>query len=229
MAEACKKPVVIAVIDTGFGIGWDGEEAAHLCKFGHKNFSSNEDATNKFGTIDAVPVDLHGHGTHIAGTIDRYAGIKSKNYCIVVLKYYDPRTQAGENLIHTVDAINYARAIHADFINYSGGGLESSASEKEAVKTYIDGGGTFVAAAGNESSDLEKRHYYPAEEDDRVIVVGNGVDEDHRLPSSNYGDRVDFWEDGKNVKTYNNFMTGTSQAAAIETGKLVAQKIKTCK
>jgi serine protease len=227
-ADTCNKPVVIAVIDTGFGAGWAGEETAHLCKFGHKDFTGGK-LSDKFHTVDQVPVDHHGHGTHIVGTIDQYAGVNSKNYCIVVLKYYDPAFMTGSNIKNTVEAIKYAKNIHADFINYSSGGNTNSEDEILQVKEYLDAGGTFVAAAGNDGVDIGKYPYYPAQDDDRVIVVGNGPDQERKVSSSNYGERVDYWENGKDVKTYNYLMTGTSQSTAIETGKLVAEKIKSCK
>lgn len=227
----CKKTTVIAVVDTGFGgdESWIGQEQAHLCKFGHKDFTEGKVAVEQFGTIDSVPVDDHGHGTHIAGLVDFYARQTNDSYCLVILKYYDPKADDKENLVRTVEAIEYARRIKADFINYSGGGIQRSAAEEEAIKAYIDSGGTFVAAAGNESSNIDIFHYYPAQEDDRIIVVGNGKDEKHKGYKSNYGTRVNRWEVGSNVKMYNHYMTGTSQSTAIATGKIVAEKNKTCK
>lgn len=226
----CKKTMIIAVLDTGFGVEdwWAGQEGAHLCQFGHKDFSGDK-TSDRFGTKDPVPVDFHGHGTHIAGIIDHYARLTNNSYCLVILKYYDSHGSDLMNLKRTISAINYARQIKADFINYSGGGVASDKEEAEAVKAFIDSGGTFVAAAGNERSDLAIHHYYPAEEDDRVIVVGNGKNELDHAPTSNHGKRINRWENGNNVLVYNHYMTGTSQAAAIATGKIVAEKNKSCK
>ncbi len=228
--KASKKTTIIAVIDTGFGADdtWTGQETAHLCKFGHKNFVDSDNSL-KFGTKDPVPKDKHGHGTHMAGIIDTYAKRTNESFCLVILKYYDERGWGNENLNHTVEAIQYARQIHADYINYSGGGVQKSQAETEAVKAFIDSGGTFVAAAGNEKSNTSFFPYYPAQDDERVISVGNGNDENHRAPSSNYGKKVKRWENGVEVQMYNHRMTGTSQAAAIATGKIVAEKNKSCK
>lgn len=231
-----RRPIVIAVLDTGFGHDWQGEEKAHLCNYGHKDFTFWGDSTDKFGTNDSVPLDEHGHGTHIAGTIDKYARLTNNSYCLVIIKYYEPMGNDGANLENTVKAIDYARKIKADIINYSGGGIAPNDDETAAIKRFIDGGGTFVAAAGNESSDLEKKKFYPAQEDSRIIVVGNGKfyaigggEVLMRGEKSNWGKRVDRWEDGVGVITYDHAMSGTSQAAAIATGKIVAEKNKTCK
>lgn len=232
---AKRKPIVIAVLDTGFGHNWEGEETAHLCRYGHKNFASGS-TTDKFHTKDEVPLDDHGHGTHIAGTIDRFARMTNNSYCLVIIKYYETKGLDLMNLYNTVEAINYATKLKVDIINYSGGGVSPSSAEKEAIQKFLDQGGTFVAAAGNEKSDLAEKPYYPAQEDPRIIVVGNGKyyalgggEVLMHSEKTNFGKRVDRWEDGDNVKTYNYYMTGTSQSAAIATGKIVAEKNKSCK
>lgn len=233
----CKKTTVIAVIDTGFdgAAVWTGglQGTPKLCQFGHKDFTGGKTVQSTYAQ-DPVPVDNHGHGTHIAGLVDKYAKLTNQSYCLVILKYYDPSANERENLIHTVEAIDYARKIKADFINYSGGGIQASTAETEAVKAYLDAGGTFVAAAGNERSNLAERPFYPAQDDDRVIAVGNGKNENNRAPTSNHGKRVNRWEQGNEVFStlpggQYGFMTGTSQAAAIATGKIVADKNKSCK
>ena len=223
------KPTVIAVIDTGFGFGFDeyGKNHVRLCKYGHKNFAS-EAYSSDFHTVDPVPIDNHGHGTNIVGIIDKYAKAKNINYCIVVLEYYDPFNRQQSNLRNTVRAINYATAIKADFINYSGGGVEFNDVEALAVKNFLDTGGKFIAAAGNEHADLATSPYYPAMSDDRVIVAGN-LDGKTKALTSNFGDRVNFWEQGTGVISLGLKMTGTSQAAAITTGKLVGETKNFCK
>lgn len=218
-----KKPIVVAVIDTGFG-AWGKGKGAKLCKYGHRDFTQGE-TTNKFDTASPVPVDTNFHGTHIVGTIQDNAG--DANFCIVVLKYYMNNTRESENFEHSLQAIRYATDIQADFINYSGGGTTKNTEEEQAVEDFIDQGGIFVAAAGNEGKDLDLFPYYPGSYD-RVISVGNGYEDAHRAPTSNHGSRVDVWEPGNNIKAYDYFMTGTSQSAAIATGKMIANKKDTC-
>lgn len=202
-----------------------------LCKFGHKDFTNGE-RLFEHDTKNAVPVDNHGHGTHIAGIIDSYGQKANVNYCLVIIKYYVPNAYDVDNLTRTILAVDYAKNIKADYINYSGGGALKSDEEIRAVKEYLDQGGKFLAAAGNEGSNLDWRHFYPAQDDSRVISVGAVDDKGVRLPMSNYGEDVKRTELGLNVKVCDGTkcmtMSGTSQATAIATGKLLAQEKNTC-
>ena len=217
-----QKPLVIAVIDTG--MGWQGKgQDAHLCQFGHKDFTTKQEFSPFFHLHDKVPQDLHSHGTHIIGLINEYASKGKRPFCIVVLKYYDD-TLKEDFMDHEIEAIKYATNIHADIINFSGGGTEFSSSENVAVKKFLDQGGTFIAAAGNEHADLSKKTYYPAMTDSRVISVGNIDTKGMIVKSSNFGEKISCYEVGENVKMYDMYMTGTSQSTAIATGKFVANK-----
>ena len=216
------KTTVVAVIDTGFGVEGRSYDAK-LCRFGHKDFTkAGVVYKNSEGTV--VPADRHGHGTHIAGLVNKYAKEGSNDYCLVIIKYFDPVIGDSDNVDATLKAIEYATNIHADYINYSGGGGRASPDENSAVKKYLDQGGIFVAAAGNERNDLAKYPYYPAMADDRVIVVGNVKKNLEISPTSNRGSRVNCWEVGTQVEMYGAEMTGTSQSTAIVTGELVAGK-----
>lgn len=226
------KPKIIAVIDTGFGKGVDDytiPPTVMLCKFGHKTFVKNDITYERREVVDGVPFDHHGHGTNIAGIIDTYLREKRINFCLVILKYYDPMLRENDNIGNTISAINYATAIHADYINYSSGGTEFNQDEADAVKKFLDSGGKFIAAAGNEHSDLAKNPYYPAMDDDRVVVVGNiDTSNGKKVTSSNYGTRVNRWENG-DATVYGLHMMGTSQSAALATGKLVSETKNFCK
>jgi subtilisin family serine protease len=223
----CAFPIRVAIIDTGFGFNNFGNtvDSSHLCQYGHRDFTDDQQFVN-LGTVDPVPKDLHGHGTNIAGVIDEQ--LKGVYYCVVVLKYYNPHSDDASNLTNTIKAINYATASGFDFINYSGGGVGRSDDEIAAVKKYLDAGGIFVAAAGNENRDLDISHYYPAMDDPRVFVVGANGQNGKKLKHSNYGDRVNVWELGENVDGNGLRMTGTSQATAIATGKLVRAYDRNC-
>jgi subtilisin family serine protease len=218
-----KTPIVIAVIDSGFGYKSKGQDVK-LCRYGHKDFTNSELVLERKRTEVPVPFDTHGHGTHVAGIINKYASTGSHDYCLVIIKYYTDADNLKNTLNRTIQAFDYARKIKVDVINYSGGGLQGDLNEIASVKKFLDGGGVFVGAAGNETSDLLNFPFYPAMDDNRIVAVGNLEKIGKRAPTSNYGKRISCWEVGTNVLMYDISLTGTSQAAAIATGKLVANK-----
>lgn len=216
--------VKIAVIDTGMGYNGTGLDA-HLCKFGHKDFTYNQVFSIAFNTKAPVPMDLHGHGTDVVGLIDRYAKSSGVKYCIVVLKFYDD-TPLGEsnNARAEIEAIKYATSLKVDFINLSeGSSMKPTFAEINAVEDYLDSGGHIIASAGNNGANLAEHPFYPAMIDPRIVVVGALDEKGKRLRLSNYGARVNVWELGKDGRFF-----GTSQAAAITTGKTVARIKRMC-
>jgi subtilisin family serine protease len=116
----------------------------------------------------------------------------------------------------------------ANIINYSGGGVDYSQDEFEAVKEAEKKGILFVAAAGNERSNSDQFHYYPADYKLSNIISVTALDPNRTiLPSSNYGtETVDLAAPGQNIistlpgNSYG-FMTGTSQATAFVSGAAV--------
>lgn len=232
-AGECKKhPIQVAVIDTGFG--YVNDEARYfpkLCRTGHKDFSRDQDY-HISGLYDVkVPVDYHGHGTNIVGIIDGYASESKVDYCIIVLKYYSPEQTNKRNAEASLEAIKEATRLHVDIINYSGGGETQSAEEKQAIKKFLNQGGKIVAAAGNNGVKLGGfmgGEFYPAMSDPRVIIVGNWSRPGVISKTSNYGKLVKRWEIGEKVTAYGITMTGTSQATAVATGKIIAHSANQC-
>ncbi|MES3037103.1 MAG: S8 family peptidase [Bdellovibrionota bacterium] len=182
------------------------------------NFSSN--------TPDVS--DSHGHGTHVAGIILQNSGKAKSRVKIMALKYYEPGNSQEANLKNTIRAIEYAVKMGAKIINYSAGGFQPSPAEREIIRWAGRKGVLVVAAAGNEAVDTDIVGFYPASYDlENVISVTALNGRDQILPSSNYGAHsVQFAARGeKMVSTLpgNHWgeMTGTSQATAVVTGKLV--------
>jgi subtilisin family serine protease len=113
----------------------------------------------------------------------------------------------------------------AHIINYSGGGLEYSEDEKQAILDAKRQGILFIAAAGNERSNSDKHKYFPADYGLSNIISVTAIDPNTEvLASSNYGvETVDLAAPGQNIlsalpgNAYG-FMTGTSQATAFVTG-----------
>jgi subtilisin family serine protease len=249
--------VVVAVIDTGIDESLMSQP--WICKEGHKDFTG-------------VGIkDNHGHGTHIAGLVEQYAkGVvltlgKNKpsdiddakaDFCIIVIKYYDPKTPNNDNIASTIASFKWAIDRKVDIINYSGGSGDFSKEEFKVVQLALNKGIKIVAAAGNEHSNIDEHKYYPAMYDDRIIKVGNLVSdrvikrpiitskleglklvikkevlfERDIAASSNYGSSVNAWEIGSGVisrlptKSWG-YMTGTSQATAIKSGKIVREML----
>lgn len=210
------KTIVVAVIDSGVDAA-----VPNLCHRSHISFAKK---------LPNPLVDENGHGTHIAGLISTNAG--TGDYCIVSVKYYDPAMTGLQNLQNIINAVRYAVSIKVDFINISGGGPEFSEDEFAAIEEALDAKITLVTAAGNEHSDLDKTcDFFPACYDPRLVVVGNlQKAPEGRAPSSNYGNKVTRWEVGTDLLSTlpggkTGRMTGTSQSAAVATGKLVKEAL----
>lgn len=233
--------IKVAVIDTG--LSKELFDDGSICKTGHKDFTGSG------------LEDRHGHGTHISGIIDQYAKnfflMKNGNgadlkkikidYCQIIIKYFDPKAVNQDNLKNTVNSLRWAIDQKVDIINYSGGGTEFSKEERDLILEALDKGIKVVAAAGNERSNIDKHKYYPAMYDKRIYIVGNLVkDIVNRKPtstrdsdiasSSNWGESVNTWELGTNVLSRLpdqsfGYMTGTSQATAVKSGKLVREMV----
>lgn len=149
--------IKVAVIDTGFDFQSNWKKYNHmqqdgdgnllvkpkLCNHGHKDFTGTGLEDN------------HGHGTHVAGIIGKYA--RGANYCLVIIKYHDKNAKvSGEtNLKNTVKALNYARKLGVDIINYSGGGKSFDIMEYLSVRKILNRGILLIAAAGNDSLTVD--------------------------------------------------------------------------
>lgn len=214
--QADAAPLVrVAIVDTGLDLK-DPRFAHVLCKSGHKDF-----------TGDGIK-DYHGHGTHIAGLVRMYAG--SAGYCLMIVKYYAEGVPGAINATREIEAMTWAVSHGADIVNVSGGGPKSSAVE--ALLIHDHPGVTFVVAAGNESQDIALSPYYPASYGyGNMVVVGNAKEEpassDVRSETSNFGEGVNAWEVGVDALSTlpkgTGKISGTSQACAIRTGKIVKQ------
>ncbi len=242
------RDIIVAIVDTGIDVNHPDLKNNLWRNPGEsgKDSQGRDKATNgidddKNGYIDDVHgwnfvnknhdlKDNHGHGTHIAGIVGAEGG---NNYgvtgvapkvSLMILKYFDPNS-ASDNLTNTIKAFDYAVAMNAHVINYSGGGLEFSKKEFAAVKRAEQKGILFVAAAGNEHTNSDFNRYYPADYELDNIISVTAINPTLRvLSSSNYGEHtVDIAAPGENIYSTlpdNRFgpMTGTSQATAFVSG-----------
>ena len=200
--------IKVAVIDTGM----DRKTRARYCPSGHTDFTG----TGIF--------DNEGHGTNVSGLIDIHA--KDANYCQIALKFYDALIGGGTTST-LIKAINKAIELKVDIINYSGGGFDFSTNEYIAITNALANGITVVVAAGNTGGNLDENcFYYPACYDDKIVVVGSVDSRGRRVYYSNYGKVVDIWEIGINQCANDLCISGTSQATAVTTGKLIYKRNK---
>jgi subtilisin family serine protease len=212
--NAESKTIRVAVIDTGFNFSF--KQYKHfkltkpkLCKTGQKDFTNSS------------ITDVNGHGSNIVSLIAK--GNENTDYCIMVLKYYSKETE-NISLDIELEALKYAIKSKVDVINLSIAGYAYSKEECETIKLALDKGIRIVAAAGNEGFDLSKTKVYPAMCDRRVKIVMN-YDKTTRHYTSNYGNNL-IKEQGTNQygvsdKELPEFRTGTSQATANYTNKLI--------
>jgi len=202
----------VGVVDTGLDIH-DERFTSVLCPSGHKDFTGE-------GIEDTI-----GHGTHVTGLIKQYAG-DSKEYCLVIIKSFSKMAPAYVQLDQEVAAFRYAATLRLDYINYSAGGPGYNEAEFYAIADHPYT--TFIVAAGNDGKDLGEagNRYYPASYNlPNIVAVGS-----EGSLTSNYGGPVSAFEHGDNVlstlpKDQYGYMSGTSMAAAIHTGKLVKMQL----
>lgn len=184
----------VAVIDTGINV--NEKNKPYLCKDGHEDFTG-------YGLGDKA-----GHGTEVVQTI--IDTVKTKNFCIVMLKFWEEDLSTEQALSATVAAFQKAKDLNIRLINYSASGVTKSFLEEHFISTNRRI--TFVVAAGNDGVDLDVKPRYPASYDyPNVLAIGALDRFGKRLSFSNYGTRVKNWERA----------SATSFAAAVKTGTLI--------
>ncbi len=144
---------------------------------------------------DNSPVDDHGHGTHVAGTI---AAVGNNGIGIIGVapeaKIMPIKVLNNEGKGHVstiVDGIEYAVNNGADIINLSLGGPadpETTATIKSAVDNAVSMGVVVVVAAGNDDKDAAG--YYPANLNNVITVAATNA-LDQKAYFSNWGSCID--------------------------------------
>ena len=159
---------------------------------------------------DDIPVDLEGHGTHVAGTIgqltDNGIGAASMafNVRIMPLKVIanewdlifgaiDNDECCGGSDADIADAIRYAVDNGARVINLSLGGEDESPVVDDAIRRAVERGAFVAVAAGNEFEDGNPRGYPAASAAaiDGAMTVGAVDQALRRAAYSSTGDYVE--------------------------------------
>ncbi|MDR0295509.1 MAG: S8 family serine peptidase [Prevotellaceae bacterium] len=207
--SAASSAPIVAVFDTGIDYNHPDINAnMTLDTFGNygRNFQ---------GTLNN-PMDIHGHGTHVAGTIGAVGnngiGVVGVNWStrMLAVKVLDDYGYGWDSDI--INGINYvvsekAKGLNIRVVNMSLGRLSppepNNSTYGTAVKSMSDAGIIVVMAAGNNSLNLNYSSYrtYPAcFRFDHTITVG-AIDFNSNISwFSNYGNLwVDIAAPGSNI------------------------------
>ncbi len=185
--------VVVAVIDTG--VDYSHADLAANIWF-NPDQSAGDSHGYDFYDNDNDPMDEHGHGTHVAGTICAEAnngvgivGVAWK--CkIMALRFLGP---FGGYTSDAVLALDYAVSNGAKISNNSWGGGGFSLSLYNAISNAAANGHLFIAAAGNGDEnnigfDTDITAHYPSSyELDNIISVAATDNRDNLAGFSNFG------------------------------------------
>ncbi len=172
-------------------------------------------ATGGFDAIDGDndPVDGHGHGTHVAGTIGGAEYGVAKGVGIVGVRVLD---DSGSGTTEQVVAgIDWVAQNHSgpSVANMSLGGGADDALD-EATRGAIASGVTFAIAAGNSGADAAG--FSPARVTEAITVAASD-NADAQASFSNFGAVVDIYAPGVDItSSWNdgatNTISGTSMA-----------------
>ncbi len=203
----------IAIIDTGFKLSLD---KSVLCESGHKDLTGT--------TLN----DINGHGTNIAGIIAQR--MDRRKYCLVIIKWWHDEIQTRSNMDKMDDvmseAVNHAVKYGAKLINMSLYGTLNLPKEKMAIIKALEKGVVVVVSSGNDGKNLSEQcdifpACYPIKSPNfRIVANYQG-----NIPStrSNINGPVTDKENGMNVEGYGYVMSGTSQSAAVLSGKITSK------
>ena len=194
--------IIVAVIDTG--VRYTHEDLADNIWVNPREIPGNGIDDDGDGFVDDVhginainntgnPMDDHGHGTHVSGTIgavgNNSVGVVGVAWKVQIMacKFLD---SSGNGFISdAVKCIDYARSKGAKVINASWGSTSfTSQALHDAIDSARQAGIIWVAAAGNSSEDNAVDPIYPASYDlDNIISVAATTRTDDLAFFSNYG------------------------------------------
>lgn len=202
-----KQPIKVVIIDTGISnVGY-----THMCPDGHKSFTKS---------LSIKDTTASKHGTNIAAIIEKEAG--PGNWCFIMLKFMDK--EDGKSFDNYMAALEYATTLKPTLLHLSLTGRDKDAYEAQLIKQLLNAGTQVVAAAGNDGEFIpsNKCNVYPACVDSRVYVIGNNGSK-----TSNRGPYVDTYINGQDVTAGGVTLSGTSQSAALFTGRVIRKVMET--
>jgi Subtilase family len=210
--------VVAAVIDTGIDQSHPDLAANTWVNPGEDCSGCRTDAVDNdangyvddwrgwdFVNDDNNPMDDHGHGTHVAGTIgavgNNAAGVVGVNWRVRLMAVKFLSASGSGTTADAVSAVLYASAKGASVLNNSWSGDEFSQALGDAIDAADEGNALFVAAAGNEGRDTDAFPAYPSSyTQPNVLSVAASDASDAPAFFSNYGrDSIDLAAPGVDI------------------------------
>lgn len=205
--------ILVAVIDTGVDYN-------HIDIVNNIWINANGKHGKDFIDKDDDPMDYHGHGTHVAGTIAAIinnnigiTGVAPKTKILCVKIFPNPLDSV------CAEAIKYAIDNGARILNNSWGSpvrRVSNPAVEDAIDYAYSRGGIVIFAAGNSGDDVK---YYSPANYSKVISVASTNINDQRASDSNYGNLITVSAPGVEILSLKNgsndyaLDSGTSMAA----------------
>lgn len=201
--------IVTAVIDTG--IDYDHEDIAMNTWVNSGEIQNNGIDDDGNGYIDDVqgwdfysndnnPMDDHGHGTHVSGTIaaagNNNLGVIGVAYNSKVMAVKALNNKGEGDEVSLVNGILYAADNGARVINCSWGAPGKSQAIEDAIQYAHDAGCIVVVSAGNSNAPV--KYFCPAniKEVTRVAAIDY---QDAKANFSNYGPEIDVSAPGVDI------------------------------
>lgn len=230
------RSVIVAIIDTG--IDYEHEDLrVHIWRNagesgdGKENNGLDDDNNGyvddwrgwNFERDSNDPLDAHGHGTHVAGTVGAVGnngiGVVGVNWQVTLMPLRFIGADGFGEADDAIRAILYAADNGARVLSNSWGGDPFMQSMEDAIRYARDKNAVFVAAAGNDDRDNDLYPHYPSNyRVENVLAVAASNASDGLANFSNFGKKlVHLSAPGVNIlSTFGrngySYLSGTSMA-----------------
>jgi subtilisin family serine protease len=202
--------VVVAVIDTGVDYNHPDLYENMWVNLAEYNGAPGVDE-DRNGYVDDIygintydyncnPMDDHGHGTHVAGTIgatgNNSIGVTGINWRIKIIPCKFLGWDGYGYTDGAIGCLEYVRALKDQGVNIiatnnSWGGGEYSQALYDAIDGQKQSGILFIAAAGNDSLENDQFDFYPANYLlPNILSIAATDPNDNKAWFSNYGRRT---------------------------------------